>query len=88
LTTVGVSEIALATRKKCRICGHQLSLHQGQAAATVQPSVDIRTPLPPSPSPSGRSPAEEIAHLAQLRDNGHISQAEFETLKGRVVAGG
>lgn len=30
--TLGVSELGFAARKKCRICGHQLSLHYGMPA--------------------------------------------------------
>lgn len=32
----------MASRKKCRICGHQLSLHGGAEARTVQPAVEVK----------------------------------------------
>jgi hypothetical protein len=34
----------------------------------------------------GRSPAEELAHLAELKDKGVIDDAEFQTLKAKVVS--
>jgi hypothetical protein len=37
---------------------------------------------------SGSSPVDELTRLAQLRDNGTISDAEFESMKARVVGGG
>lgn len=42
IATVGMSEAGLAARKKCRVCGHQLSLHMGAQASTVQPGVSIQ----------------------------------------------
>lgn len=32
-TTVGLSEVGLAMRKKCSLCGHQMSLHRGSVGA-------------------------------------------------------
>ncbi len=43
LMTIGVSEIALATQKKCRQCGHQMSLARGYS------TVDRGTPHPVHP---------------------------------------
>jgi len=85
-----MSELALASRKKCRICGHQLTLHSGVEAPTVQPSVEVRAAAPKSPAPqfpTQRTPAEEISHLAQLRESGQITDAEFEVLKARTISG-
>jgi hypothetical protein len=36
-------------------------------------------------SGNGRSTAEELSHLADLKDRGVISDAEFERLKAKVV---
>ena len=41
--TAGISEIGFAARKKCRMCGHQLSLHKGVDAKTAQPAVGIKS---------------------------------------------
>ncbi len=35
---------------------------------------------------SSGSPAEELARLAELRDSGAISEAEFQQLKAKVIA--
>ena len=43
VTTLGISEIGFAARKKCHQCGHQLSLHYGAQATTAQPAVGIQT---------------------------------------------
>lgn len=47
-------------------------------------------PAAPSPSPppaSSPSVADEIRKLVELRDAGAIDEAEFQTLKARVLAG-
>jgi Short C-terminal domain len=36
---------------------------------------------------SGTSSADELARLADLRDKGTITEAEFQTMKARVVGG-
>ena len=42
LATGGLSEVGMrAFAKKCRICNHQLSLHQGADASTPQPAVSL-----------------------------------------------
>ena len=91
-TTVGMSEVALASRKKCRICGHQLSLHMGSGATTVQPVVEVRThpagAVPGGASISASGVTDEIARLADLHRAGHLTDDEFATLKGRVIAAG
>jgi hypothetical protein len=40
---------------------------------------------PPKPAPS---PAQELHHLAELRDLGVITSEEFEIMKARIVHGG
>lgn len=37
---------------------------------------------------AGTSPADELVKLADLRDRGTISEAEFEQMKTKVLAGG
>ena len=56
--TAGMSELALAMRKKCRVCGHQMSLHKGADATTPQPAVEVsRAPRPePQATPVGPPP--------------------------------
>ena len=50
LTTAGVSELAMATQKKCRECGHQMSLHGvDQVGGAVQPTVQVQQPAGPPP---------------------------------------
>jgi hypothetical protein len=89
--TVGMSELALATRKSCRICGHQLSLHEGSEATTVQPVFEMRTQFEPGPRTTGPAPmsnvTEELTRLASLHTAGQLTDDEFATLKASVIAG-
>ena len=65
LYTVGISELAMATRKKCRACGHQMSLHGvDQVGGAPQPTVQVQGPVqveqaptPPPASPQQAAPA-------------------------------
>lgn len=42
LLTYGGSEVVMALRRKCRVCGHQMSLHGAEQVAGVpQPSVEV-----------------------------------------------
>src|SRR3954452_15622205 len=54
--TFGMSEAAMATTKKCRVCDHQLSLHEGE---NVQPRTSFTErfaqTFPPQPT-AGQSP--------------------------------
>ncbi len=64
LFTCGMSEIGFAMFKKCRMCGHQLSLHYGAAAQTPQPAVETRSPLQQMTmmqQPGYRSPAQQFS---------------------------
>ncbi len=45
LMTVGASEVALATKRKCRQCGHQMSLH-GQTSTLAPPTPSAFPPTP------------------------------------------
>ena len=38
-------------------------------------------------SSSGNSSVDDLARLAELRSNGHLSDAEYETMKARIVGG-
>lgn len=60
LMTLGMSEAVMATTKKCRACGHQMSLHG--IADNVPPPSSVPTqvviqgyapPPPPAPVPNG-----------------------------------
>lgn len=56
VTTVGMSEVGFMARKKCRSCGHQLSLHLGVDAHTPQPAVQVQSAPPQREAPSGPPP--------------------------------
>ncbi len=45
-------------------------------------------PTPMSAPAAGPSPAQELHHLAELRDLGVITSEEFEIMKARIVHGG
>lgn len=46
------------------------------------------TPAVPVAPATAPSPAQELAHLAELRDLGEITAAEFDIMKARIVHGG
>lgn len=65
--TVGLSEAVMATQKKCRECGHQMSLHgAGKVGWAPQPTVQAQNlvqveqqqaaPTPPPPTPEQAAP--------------------------------
>jgi hypothetical protein len=58
--TLGTSELAMATKKKCRACGHQLSLHAQFVEAVQAPSAYAASApsvlAPTSPSPGNGHP--------------------------------
>lgn len=84
LSTGGMSEIGFALRKKCRQCGHQMSLHHGAAAMTPQPAVSVVQPDAPGPRrPS--SIAADLDDLADLHARGVLSDEEFDAAKRRVL---
>ena len=59
ITTMGMSELAMATRKKCRACGHQMSLHGvDEVGGAVQPTVIVQqVPTAAPASPPAQIPA-------------------------------
>lgn len=55
VSTAGLSELAMGLRGRCRVCGHQLSLHEGAGAPGPQPVVEMRaepTDLDVAPAPT------------------------------------
>jgi len=65
LMTAGASELGMASMKKCRICGHQLSLHHGAEAVTVQPAyAPVQSPRP-APNPMPDQPSSPRGMLEQ-----------------------
>ncbi len=61
-------------------------------APLVQPAAPIFTPpsppifTPPPAASNAAEIAEQIRHLAELRDQGHLTQEEFETKKAELLA--
>jgi hypothetical protein len=82
--TAGLSELGMSMKRKCRICGHQMSLHQGSGAATPQPAVEVRhepddVVSTPSPRPAQRrakkaasSAAPPAGWLMDPEGSGHL----------------
>jgi hypothetical protein len=64
--SVGISEAVMATQKKCRECGHQMSLHGADKVGWApQPTVQAQNlvqvkqqpaPTPPPPTPEQAAP--------------------------------
>ncbi|MGN6635158.1 MAG: SHOCT domain-containing protein [Oryzihumus sp.] len=62
--------------------GHKMQAHAQEIAARSQ----AYQPAPAAPARNGSSSAEEISRLADLRDRGVISEAEFQQGKTRALA--
>ena len=63
--------------------GHKMSEHALEEAQRIDAA---QRAYIQDAAGSGNSPAEELKRLADLRSQGVISDAEFQTLKGKVVA--
>jgi len=62
--------------------GHKMSEH---AVAQAQAMQDAQTSYIKSVAGSATSPADELAKLAELRDKGAIDEAEFASMKAKVL---
>jgi putative oligomerization/nucleic acid binding protein/phospholipase D-like protein len=63
--------------------GHKMQEHAMKAAQAQDQAMRSYVQ---SVAGSGGSPAEQIAQLAQLRDSGAISEAEFQQAKAKALA--
>lgn len=62
---------------------------QAPAQAPAPPAAAETTPAPaPVTPPATASLLEQLTQLGQLRDSGVLTDAEFETQKQRILAGG
>jgi hypothetical protein len=64
--------------------GHKMSEHALEEAQRIDAAQ--RSYIQDAVGSSGASTADELKRLADLRAQGVISDAEFQTLKGKVVA--
>ena len=64
------------------------SMAERSARAEAKARADFDSYIRETASASGGGPVDDLARLAQLRDSGTISDAEFESMKARVVGGG
>jgi putative oligomerization/nucleic acid binding protein/phospholipase D-like protein len=56
-------------------------------AAQQQAQAQFDSYVRQAAGPSGNSSVDDLARLAELRSNGHLSDAEYETMKARIVGG-
>ncbi|HEY7859630.1 MAG TPA: PLDc N-terminal domain-containing protein [Candidatus Nanopelagicales bacterium] len=56
------------------------------AAAQVQRQDEAARAYIQNVAGAGKSPAEEVAHLADLRDKGVLTEAEFQAAKAKALA--
>jgi hypothetical protein len=64
--------------------GHKMSEH---AIAQAQAMQEAQNSYIKSVASSASSPADELSKLAALRDQGAITEAEFASMKAKVVGG-
>lgn len=90
ILTVGISEMALALKGKCRLCGHRMSLHgakRERGGPTVRDLLEQRRQRPaPTPVPPDGLSAE-LVRLATLHHSGQLTDDEYERAKARVLGG-
>jgi divalent metal cation (Fe/Co/Zn/Cd) transporter len=60
-------------------------MHERAVEAAKQQDQAFRQYVRGAAGDSGRSPADELSHLAELKDRGVISNDEFERLKAKTV---
>jgi hypothetical protein len=65
---------------------HEHTLGARMAAAAHKVTDRTHRPAKPEAAPPGRSTAEELASLLELKEKGAISEAEFEQAKRHVLA--
>lgn len=64
--------------------GRGMAERQGARAMVAQ--AGVAAPMAPAAGPAVGSPTEEIGRAKALLDSGVITQAEFDSLKARVLA--
>lgn len=60
---------------------------QDAAAAQAATAPQAAAPAAPAPAPAAGSVVEQLTQLAALRDQGILTDAEFDAQKQRVLAG-
>jgi Short C-terminal domain/Phospholipase_D-nuclease N-terminal len=58
------------------------------AAEQKQTKAEFDSYVRTTAASTGSAPVDDLARLAELRNSGTISDAEFETMKARVMSGG
>ncbi len=58
------------------------------AASEQQAQAQFDSYVRQAASSSGNSQVDDLARLAELRSNGHLSDEEYETMKARILSGG
>ena len=64
------------------------SMAERSAAAQKHAQAEFDSYVRQAASSSGDSSVDDLARLAELRSNGHLSDEEYETMKSRIVGGG
>ena len=73
-----------ATAVSNRVSRRQASRWAGQEAAHAEPQ---QYEAPPSAAPSTDDKIAQLKELAQLKDAGVLTEAEFEAQKAKILAG-
>ena len=64
------------------------SMAERSAVAQKHAQAEFDSYIRQAASSSGDSSVDDLARLAELRSNGHLSDEEYETMKSRIVGGG
>ncbi|MFD7324126.1 SHOCT domain-containing protein [Streptomyces sp. NPDC059875] len=78
---------AVSNRVSRRQAGRWAQQDYGQAAAQPQQGYAAPAPAPaPAEAPSMETKIGQLKELAQLKEQGVLTEAEFETQKSRILA--
>jgi hypothetical protein len=83
-----------ATAVSGKVARHQNDKAQQQAEAQAYQQQQAAAPPPPAPAPAPAPAAapqlttvEQLTQLAQLKEQGILTEAEFEAEKAKILAG-
>jgi Short C-terminal domain len=75
-----------ATAVSGRVARRQQSKYQQQAEAEAYDAPAAAPPPPPAPAPAGEDAViTQLQQLADLKNQGILSEAEFEAQKARIL---
>ncbi len=76
----------VSRRQQNRWAQQQDQQYAQQQPQYAQPQPQYAPPPPPPPAAPARDPVEQLKGLAELKSQGILTEAEFETQKAKILA--